>query len=80
MLLFAYATTSWQASAHASRGRRAVYMCAAPEVTTCRYDHLQFFVDDLQPLAHYKAIEERLNKFAKLVPCLLYTSPSPRDS
>ena len=34
----------------------------------CRYDHLQFFVDTLQPLSHYKAIEERLNEFAKAVP------------
>ena len=34
----------------------------------CKYDHLQFFVDDLRPLSHYKAIEDRLNEFARLVP------------
>lgn len=34
----------------------------------CRYDHLHFFVDELQPLVHYKAIEDRLNEFARLVP------------
>jgi len=33
-----------------------------------QYDHLQFFVDALKPLAHYKAIEERLTSFAKLLP------------
>ena len=32
-----------------------------------QYDHLQFFVDALKPLAHYKAIEERLTSFAKLL-------------
>ena len=32
----------------------------------CRYDHLQWFVDELQPLSHYKAIEDRLNEFARL--------------
>ena len=37
-------------------------------LTDCRYDHLHFFVDALQPLAHYKAIEDRLNEFARLVP------------
>jgi len=35
---------------------------------TIQYDHLQFFVDALKPLAHYKAIEERLTSFAKLQP------------
>ena len=35
---------------------------------TIQYDHLQFFVDALKPLAHYKAIEERLTSFAKLLP------------
>jgi len=39
-----------------------------PVIAECRYDHLQFFVDELQPLAHYKAIEDRLNSFAQLVP------------
>ena len=34
----------------------------------CKYDHLQFFVDELRPLSHYKAIEDRLNEFARLVP------------
>ena len=34
----------------------------------CRYDHLQFFVDELQPLSHYKAIEDRLNELARRVP------------
>ena len=34
----------------------------------CQYDHLQFFVDGLKPLVHYKAIEERLTSFAKLMP------------
>jgi len=35
-----------------------------PGISTCRYDHLQFFVDSLQLLSHYKAIEDRLNRFA----------------
>jgi hypothetical protein len=34
----------------------------------CQYDHLQLFVDGLKPLVHYKAIEERLTSFAKLMP------------
>ena len=39
-----------------------------PVLTSCQYDHLQFFVDELKPLSHYKAIEERLNEFAQAVP------------
>ena len=39
-----------------------------PACSTIQYDHLQFFVDALKPLAHYKAIEERLTSFAKLHP------------
>ena len=35
---------------------------------TCKYDHLQFFVDSLKPIAHYKACEARLNAFADRVP------------
>ena len=35
---------------------------------SCRYDHLQIFVDNIQPLSHYKAIEDRLNEFASRVP------------
>ena len=31
---------------------------------TCKFDHLQLFVDALKPLDHYKAIESRLNTFA----------------
>jgi len=42
---------------------------SSPTVSACHYDHLQFFVDSLQPLAHYKAIEARLNSFAKRMPC-----------
>ena len=38
------------------------------EAARCKYDHLQFFVDELKPLSHYKAIEERLNAFAKAAP------------
>ena len=34
----------------------------------CRYDYLQFFVDELQSLSHYKAIEDRLNELARRVP------------
>ena len=34
--------------------------------TAIHYDHLQFFVDELKPLAHYKAIEKDLNEFAAL--------------
>ena len=37
-------------------------------LTACQYDHLQLFVDRLQPIAHYKAIEDRLNEFARFVP------------
>jgi len=37
-------------------------------ISACKFDTLQFFVDELQPLSHYKAIEERLNQFATLVP------------
>ena len=37
-------------------------------ITNCRYDHLQFFVDNLKPLSHYKAVEARLNEFAERVP------------
>ena len=49
---------------------------AAPSATTSagtqplppsqayRYDHLQFFVDELKPLSHYKALEARLNELA----------------
>ena len=32
--------------------------------TEIHYDHLQFFVDELKPLEHYKAIEDQLNRFA----------------
>ena len=35
-------------------------------ISELHYDHLQFYVDKLKPLAHYKAIEERLNAFAQL--------------
>ena len=35
-------------------------------ISVCQYDHLHFFVDKLQPLSHYKAIEDRLNEFAKV--------------
>ena len=38
------------------------------ELATCKYDHLQFFVDNLQTLSHYKAIEDRLNEFAMRMP------------
>ena len=41
-----------------------------PGISACRYDHLQFFVDDLKPLAHYKALEARLNDLAKQCPAL----------
>lgn len=34
---------------------------SAPAV---QYDHLQVFVDQLQPLAHYKLVEKKLNWFA----------------
>ena len=37
-------------------------------ITACSFDHLQFFVDDLKPLSHYKAIEDRLNKFGAKCP------------
>ena len=39
-----------------------------PPLQACQYDHLQFFVDHLQPLSHYKAIEDRLNTLASRVP------------
>ena len=39
-----------------------------PAIKECRYDHLQFFVDGLKPLVHYKAIEERLNQLAQRCP------------
>jgi len=51
--------------------RVALLRIRMEEATTtlgCKYDHLQFFVEDLRPLSHYKAIEERLNEFARLVP------------
>ena len=47
-------------------GAVATLMAPPPSISTCEYDHLQFFVDDLKPLAHYKSIEERLNAFADL--------------
>ena len=31
------------------------------EPATCKYDHLQFFVDGLKPIEEYKAAEARLN-------------------
>lgn len=39
-----------------------------PPPSACRYDHLQFFVDTLQPLEYYKSLEQRLNAFAQRVP------------
>jgi hypothetical protein len=41
---------------------------ASQPISALRYDHLQFFVDSLKPLSHYKAIEERLNELAERVP------------
>jgi hypothetical protein len=38
------------------------------DVCDIHYDHLQFFVDELKPLSHYKAIEEKLNAFARACP------------
>jgi len=35
------------------------------EVCDIQYDHLQFFLDKLKPLDHYKAIEEKLNAFGR---------------
>ena len=40
-------------------------MAAVKKVDT-GYHSLQFFVDSLEPLEHYKAIEAKLNAFAKL--------------
>ena len=35
-------------------------------INACKFDQLQFFVDELQPLLHHKAIDERLTQFAML--------------
>ena len=43
-------------------------MAPIAQPVDCKYDHLQFFVDDLKPMAHYKAQEAQLNAFAKLMP------------
>ena len=53
---------------HARVALLRVRMEEASTTLSCKYDHLQFFVDDLRPLSHYKAIEDRLNEFARLVP------------
>ena len=54
-------TRAWVASLAFSRPSRLAHMAAVAHVA---YDHLHFYVDELKPLAHYKAIEGRLNTFA----------------
>ena len=58
----------WQGQGGARVAPRIRMEEASTTLGGCKYDHLQFFVDELRPLSHYKAIEDRLNEFARLVP------------
>ena len=61
-------TAPWPPTMSVAEAATAVATQPAPSQApaACRYDHLQWFVDDMQPLSHYKAIEDRLNQFARL--------------
>ena len=45
-----------------------------------RQQNLEYIVDDVKENDIDKKLDEKKTKIEELYPCLLYTSPSPRDS
>ena len=46
-------------------GDAAIGADGMPDITGVGFDHLQFYVDAIKPADEYKAIEQKLNAFAK---------------